>query len=88
MSESNIRDLHTDACDTDIGAYLFQQVQQQSNTTLEQPIAFISKSLSGAQLNWSTIEKEQYTIVYALNKLDYLLRDIPFTLRTDHKNLT
>ena len=32
--------------------------------------------------------KEAYTIVYAIRKLKPLLRDIHFTLRTDHKNLT
>jgi hypothetical protein len=33
-------------------------------------------------------EKECYAIVYALNKLDYLLRDVHFILHTDHVNLT
>jgi hypothetical protein len=47
----------------------------------------MSKSLSGAELRWSTIEKECYAIVYALKKFEYLLRDCHFTLRTDHKNL-
>ena len=33
-------------------------------------------------------DKEAYAIFYALKKLEYLLRDVHFTLRTDHKNLT
>jgi hypothetical protein len=33
-------------------------------------------------------EKEAYAIFYSLMKLDYLLRDIKFRLRTDHMNLT
>jgi hypothetical protein len=47
----------------------------------------MSKSLSGAELRWSTIEKECYAIVYALKKFEHLIRDTHFTLRTDHKNL-
>jgi len=74
--------LQTDASDYGIGAYLFQLVDG-----IEKPIAFISKKLDGAQLKWSTIEKEAYAIYYSLRKLDYLIRDSPFTLQTDHKNL-
>jgi len=33
-------------------------------------------------------EKEGYAIFYSLMKLEHLIRDIHFTLRTDHKNLT
>ena len=76
--------LHTDASDYGIGAYLFQTVGG-----IERPIAFVSHALTASQITkWSTPEKEAYAIFYALGKLDYLLRDIKFTLRTDHKNLT
>ena len=73
----------TDASDYGIGAYIFQIVDNK-----ELPILFVSKSLQGAQLNWSTIEKEAYAIFYTLKTHDQLLRDIKFTIRTDHKNLT
>ena len=73
----------TDASDYGIGAYIFQRVNGK-----ERPIVFLSKALHGAQLNWSTIEKEAYAVFYTLKTYDYLLRDIPFTLKTDHKNLT
>ena len=75
--------LHTDACDYGIGAYLFQLING-----IEYPIAFISKALKREQLRWSTPEKEAYAIYYAFVKLEYLIRDVHFTLRTDHKNLT
>ena len=75
--------LHTDASDYGIGAYLFQVISQK-----EIPIAFMSKTLTTPEVRWSTIEKELYAIVYSLHKLEYLLRDRKFTLRTDHKNLT
>ena len=76
--------LHTDASNYGIGAYLFQVVDGH-----ERPIAFISKTLNEQQIKkWSTPEKEAYAIFYSLQKLEYLLRDAKFTLRTDHKNLT
>ena len=75
--------LHTDASDYGNGAYLFQIIDG-----LEQPIAFMSKTLSAEEIKWSTIEKECYAIVYSLRKFEYLLRDKHFTLRTDHANLT
>ena len=47
--------LMTDASDYGIGGYLFQRVDG-----IDQPIAFISKSLTESQLRWSTIQKEAY----------------------------
>jgi hypothetical protein len=75
--------LYTDASDYGIGAYPCQVVDG-----LERPIAFISKTLVGAQKNWDTGQKEGFAIFYALNKWEYLLRDRLFTVRTDHDNLT
>ena len=75
--------LHTDASDYGIGAYLFQIVDG-----IEQPIAFMSKALSDAESRWNTTEKECYAFVYAFKKFEHLIRDIHFTLRTDHRNLT
>ena len=75
--------LHTDASDYGIGAYLFQLKEG-----IEYPIAFISKAFKKEQLRWGVPDKEAYVIFYAFNKLEYLIRDVHFTLRTDHKNLT
>ena len=76
--------LETDASDYGIGGVLYQK------DTLEKviPIQFVSKSLTGAQLRWSTPEKEMYALYYSLKKLDYLISDVPFIWRTDHKNNT
>jgi hypothetical protein len=52
------------------------------------PISFLSKTLSKEQLNWKVPEKECYAIWYGLKKLEYLIRDVRFTLHTDHRNLT
>ncbi len=75
--------LHTDASKYAIGAYLFQIIKDK-----EFPIAFLSKTLTDSQLNWSTFEKEAYAIYYAFHELEYLIHDRKFTLRTDHANLT
>ena len=47
--------LDTDASDYGIGSYLFQIVKGKPR-----PVAFMSKSLTNAEANWSTIEKECY----------------------------
>jgi transposase InsO family protein len=75
--------LLTDASDYGIGGYLYQLVDGK-----ELPIAFVSKSLTGAQLRWSTPQKEMYAIFYCVTHLSYLLRDRKFHLKTDHRNLT
>lgn len=73
----------TDASDYGIGAYIYQLIDNK-----ERPIIFMSKALHGAELNWSTIEKEAFAIFHTLTKFSHLLRDNKFLLRTDHMNLT
>jgi hypothetical protein len=75
--------LETDASDFGIGAYLYQIVNGE-----KRPISFISKALNSTQMRWSPYEKEAYAIYYALRRLEYLIRDVKFRLKTDHKNLT
>jgi hypothetical protein len=75
--------VRTDASDYGIGRYIFQIDQLK-----ELPIRFVSKALHKAQLNWSTFEKDAYTIFYTVTKFDFLLRDVKFVVETDHKNLT
>ena len=74
--------LHTDASDYGVGGYLFQTVDG-----IDQPVAFVSKSLNKSQLRWSVIQKEAYGIFYSCTYLQSLLRDRLFTIRTDHRNL-
>ena len=53
----------------------------------EIPIHFLSHKLSDTQTRWSTIEKEVYSIHFALQKLDHYLHNAEFTIKTDHKPL-
>ena len=45
--------LHTDASDYGVGGYLLRTVDG-----IDQPVAFVSKSLNKSQLRWSVIQKE------------------------------
>ena len=72
--------LNTDASDFGIGAHLFQTLG-----TEIYHVAFMSKNLTAAQLNWSVKEKECFAIVYALRKFEYMLRGRTFKLFTDHR---
>jgi hypothetical protein len=75
--------VRTDASDYAVGAVLAQV----NTDGREYPIAFASSKLSGAQLNWSTIEKEAYAIIYALQKFDYIVFGYCIHLYTDHNPL-
>ena len=75
--------LYTDACDTGIGGYLCQRVGD-----VEYPVGFMSRAFSSSQKKWHTPTQECYAIFKALEKFEYLLRDVKFILHTDHKNLT
>ena len=71
--------LHTDASDYGWwGGYLFQTVDG-----VDQPVAFVSKSLSKAQLRWSVIQNDAYGIFFSCTYLQTLLRDRQFTIKTD-----
>ena len=72
-----------DASDNAVGA-----VVQQLQGGRWVPLAFHSKKITGAQLNWSTGDKELYALVSAVRKFRYLLEGRPgLQLCTDHKPL-
>ena len=51
------------------------------------PIQFASRSLSSAEQNFSTIDREALAVYFACNKFrEYLLGGF-FTIKTDHKPL-
>ena len=76
--------LYTDASDYGIGAYLCQIVDGK-----EVPIAFISKTLTQSQREKWSLGSTEGSLRYILCTLQarvYACR--PFTIHTDHKNLT
>jgi len=76
-----------DASPYGIGGCLYQQYIT-GDKTYKHVVMFVNKCLSGAQLAWHMMEKEAYAIFYCLKKLEFLIRDVNFILRTDHRNLT
>jgi hypothetical protein len=74
--------VYTDASGYAIGGHLVQKING-----IERTIGFMSKMFSGPEKRWTTIEKECYAIYMMLRKYEYLLRDVHFTLKTDHANL-
>ena len=83
--------LYTDSSDRCIGTVLTQPYPDKNcpvpRVPEEVPIYFLSHRLSETQQRWPVIEKEAFTILYAVQKLDYYLSGAVFTIKTDHQPL-
>ena len=73
----------TDASDRAIGGILGQEDEKGRIKT----IYAYSKSLDGAQKNYTVTEKELLTIIMCLERFKHYLLGKPFKLKTDHKAL-
>ena len=75
--------LYTYACNYAIVAILYQVHED----GVECVVQYVSHKLSGAQLNWATIENEVHAVGYAIGKLRPYLYGAEFKIYTDHKPL-
>ena len=72
--------LTTDASNTAIGSVL-----SQGNVPLDLPIAYASRTLNKAELNYSTTEKELLAIVWSIKHFRPYLYGRKFKIITDHR---
>ena len=75
--------VETDASDFGIGSALLQETD-----TIERPVAYFSKHLNKAEMNYSAREKEMLAIVRSLEHFSLYLYGKPFKIRTDHRPLS
>jgi len=54
----------------------------------ERPVAYVSKTLSASERNYSQLEKEALSLIFGIHKFHQYLYGRTFTLVTDHQPLT
>ena len=74
--------VQSDASDKGFGAVLGQ-----IRNGNEVVVAYASKAISSSQINWSTIEKEAFAIVWSVKYFRHYLYGRSFTIYTDHNPL-
>ena len=75
--------LDTDASAYQLGCALLQE--QDDKTTL--PVGYWSYSLNDTERNYSTTERECYSVVWSVTTLRPYIEGTRFTIRTDHDSL-
>jgi hypothetical protein len=72
--------VHVDASSIALGAVLAQP----GEGDIDHPLAFSSRKLSTAEINYTTTEREGLAMVYALQKFCHYLLGGHFKMFTDH----
>ena len=75
--------LETDASNVAVGATL----NQKDNEGRLRPVTFLSRSLTAAERNYTTTERELLTVVWSIGRLRKYLLHMPFEVVVDHANL-
>ena len=74
--------VQSDASDKGFGAVLGQ-----IRNGTEVVVAYASKAIGSSQINWSTIEKEAFAVVWSVKYFRHYLYGRAFTIYTDHNPL-
>ena len=72
---------------TDASGYAIGAILSQGEVAKDRPIAYASRLLQGAELNYSTIEEECFAIIYAVRHFRPYIYGRKFTLVTNHRPL-
>lgn len=75
--------IQCDASDKAVGAVLVQKDEEGE----DKPISFVSRKLRGAEINYTTTEKECLAIVFAIEKFKQYVEGLQFEIITDHSAL-
>ena len=84
MDLSKPFNIFVDASDHTV-ANILTQTDEAGN---EKPIAFASRKLNRTQQAWSTVEKESYAALWALNKYRNWVFGAEIVIHSDHNPLT
>ena len=77
--------LRTDASAIGIGAALLQEGKDDASVL--KPVAYASKKLLQAERNYSTVERECLSLVWAVQKFQPYLYGVKFRVQSDHQPL-